>query len=76
MCTPFTYMGDDYDECEANFPHGTGYWCLTNGQTGMGSDYSDCGECVDDIEYSTPVASTSGIKNITQAFEDIKIVKS
>ena len=47
ICTPFTYNGDGYDDCE--YSRISGYWCLTNGQTGYGRDYSKCGECVEPI---------------------------
>ena len=44
VCTPFSYDGVEYDDCESGVG---GYWCLTEGQTGSGRDYSKCGECVE-----------------------------
>merc|ERR1712096_377251 len=51
VCTPFTYDNDVYDDC--TYTWATGYWCLTEGQTGSGSSYSYCGECVEPITTTT-----------------------
>ena len=42
VCTPFTYKGVSYDDCVEDYWYN---WCLVDGQTGNGSDYSKCGEC-------------------------------
>ena len=42
VCTPFTYKGVSYDDCIEAYWYN---WCLVDGQTGSGSDYSKCGEC-------------------------------
>ena len=51
VCTPFTYNGYKYNDCKYSYVYG--YWCLVDGQTGSGSDYSECGECVQPITTTT-----------------------
>merc|ERR1712183_57834 len=63
VCTPFTYDNDVYDECA--YTWGTGYWCLTEGQTGSGSSYSYCGECVEPITTTTEATTKKTTKKTT-----------
>jgi len=44
VCTPFTYKGVSYDDCIAVEDYFYS-WCLVDGQTGIGDDYSMCGKC-------------------------------
>jgi len=57
VCTPFTYEGVSYDDCVQDYLYN---WCLVDGQTGSGSDYSKCGECT-----GIPEPTTTPFKYIT-----------
>ena len=43
VCIPFTYKGKTYTDCASGAIY---WWCLADGQTGSGSDWSKCGDCV------------------------------
>jgi len=58
-CTPFTYKGANYDECDYDWVSRS-YWCVGKDQTG--SDYSTCGEC---IEPTTAEATTTTKRTTT-----------
>jgi len=70
VCTPFSYNGVSHDDCYDGW---TSDWCLVDGQTGSGSDYSSCGECVS----TTPTSTTTATKapSTTTATKPPKCVK-
>merc|ERR1712096_587797 len=67
VCTPFTYNDYEYDDCKFSYYHYT-YWCLVDGQTGSGSDYSKCGECVQPITTTTTEKCVSGTNTVCTPF--------
>ena len=48
-CTPFTYKGVNYDECEHHWR--IGYWCVGKHQSGI--EFSQCGVCNGENEIKT-----------------------
>jgi len=67
-CTPFTYKGANYDECDYDWVSRS-YWCVGKDQTG--SEYSTCGECVE----PTTTEATTTTKSTTTTTEPTTTTK-
>ena len=67
VCTPFTHNGELKTDCVSGW---WDYWCLIDDQTGDGSDYSVCGDCLGQPIYPTTTASVLS-KVFTVKFKNI-----